>query len=106
MQAFPCMSSSIKNAYERRFPHFVWLEIKVRQEVLNDLLTADQLLSVLVQNGVLDKWERNYDYHNVHCIEEDDSNEKVMKGIINTIQMLKYTASSEVSVEVTNGYRN
>ncbi len=77
----------------------------MRQEVLNDLLTADQLLSVLVQNGVLDEWERNYDHHNAHCIEEDDSNEKVMKGIINTIQMLKFTPS-EVSVEVTNGYRN
>ena len=51
------------------------IEIKVRHDVVSDLLTADQLLSVLVKNGILNKWKRNY--HNFQCIEEDDYHEKV-----------------------------
>ena len=51
------------------------IEIKVRHDVVNDLLTADQLLSVLVKNGILNKWKRNY--RNFQCREEDDYHEKV-----------------------------
>ncbi|CAB4019171.1 Hypothetical predicted protein, partial [Paramuricea clavata] len=76
-------SRHINGTKIKRFPVFVlfWqemtetYEIKVRQEVLNDLLTADQLLSVLVKNRIVDEWKRNYEYHNVHCI-EDDCHEK------------------------------
>ena len=50
------------------------IEIKVRHDVANDLLTADQLLSVLVKNGILNKWKRNY--RNFQCIEENDYHEK------------------------------
>lgn len=68
-------------SYHSIFLHFIWLEIKVRHEVLNDLLNADQLLSVLVKNGIsINELGRNHnDVHNVHCIEEDDY-EKVMKS--------------------------
>ena len=60
----------------------------MRHEVLNDLLNADQLLSVLVKNGIsITELERNYnDVHNVHCIEDDDYekvNEKLKSKILN-----------------------
>jgi hypothetical protein len=69
----------------------------VRQEVLNDLLTADQLLSVLVKNGIVDEWKRNYGYHNVHCI-EDDCHEKVMEDHINIIRYIPYNRQTQIQI--------
>jgi hypothetical protein len=61
----------------------------LRQDVLNDRLTADQLLSVLVKNGILNQWERNY--RNFQCIEEDDYHDKVMEDLVNLVRYILTT---------------
>ena len=47
-------------------------EIKVRHEVLNDLLTAAKLYSPLVKNGILEKVKRNNKNNNIDCFEGSD----------------------------------
>ena len=73
------LNEEINKIIRVNLPRFIWLEIKVCHEVLNDLSNADQLVSVLVKNGI--SWGKNYnDQQNVRCIEEDEY-EMVMKRV-------------------------
>lgn len=58
--------------------------MKLCQEVINDLLSAAELLSLLAKHEVVNDWERSHAYHKVHCI-EGYSDEKVMEVEITAV---------------------